>query len=131
VARDEELLDLDGEALVISFLGCLLALCDDLVFPAADGDHLDDMAVRRAFYEALDGAGLQRVRFHDLRHTFGTVAASSGMTPVALQAYMGHASYQTTERYLHHSPAIEDAAKLTAAFGATVSSTAQGGIART
>jgi hypothetical protein len=30
---------------------------------------------------------------------------------------VGQASYRTTERYLHHSPAIEDAAKLTAAFG--------------
>ncbi len=90
---------------------------DDLVFPGPDGDYLDDMAVRRAFVKALKAAGLREVRFHDLRHTFGTVAASSGMAPVALQAYMGHASYRTTERYLHHSPAVEDAAKLTAAFG--------------
>jgi hypothetical protein len=56
------------------------------------------------------------VRFHDLRHTFGTMAAGT-LAPVALQAYMGHAHYSTTERYLHHSPAVEDAAKLTAAFG--------------
>jgi integrase len=90
---------------------------DDLVFPAPDGDYLDDMAVRRAFVKALKAAGLRKVRFHDLWHTFGTVAASSGMAPVALQAYMGHASYRTTERYLHHAPAVKDAAPLTAAFG--------------
>jgi integrase len=95
---------------------------DDLVFPGADGDHLGDMAVRRGFYRDLKAAGLRRVRFHDLRHTFGTVAAHSGMAPVALQAYMGHASYKTTERYLHHSPAIEDAAKLTAALGGELAS---------
>jgi integrase len=89
---------------------------DDLVFPAEAGGHLDDMAVRRAFYKALDDAKLPRVRFHDLRHTFGTMAAGK-LSPVALQAYMGHAHYSTTERYLHHSPATEDAAKLTAAFG--------------
>ena len=89
---------------------------DDLVFPAEGGGHLDDMAVRRAFYAALDDAGLPRVRFHDLRHTFGTMAAGK-LSPVALQAYMGHAHYTTTERYLHHSPAVEDAAKLTEAFG--------------
>jgi integrase len=89
---------------------------DDLVFPGPDGDYLDDMAVRRAFYKALKDAGLRRVRFHDLRHTFGTMAAGT-LSPTALQAYMGHASYRTTERYLHHSPAVEDAAKLTAAFG--------------
>jgi hypothetical protein len=45
------------------------------------------------------------------------VAASSGITPVALHAYIGHASYRTTERYLDHAPTVEDAAKLTAAFG--------------
>ncbi len=90
---------------------------DDLVFPGPDGDYLDDMAVRQAFYRALDAAGLRRVRFHDLRHTFGTVAAAGGMPMTALQGYMGHASYRTTERYLHHAPAIEHAALLTAAFG--------------
>ena len=89
---------------------------DDLVFPAEGGGFLDDMAVRRAFVKALERAGLRQVRFHDLRHTFGTVAART-LSPHALQMAMGHAHYSTTERYLHHSPAVEDAAKLTAAFG--------------
>jgi len=31
-------------------------------------------ALRRRFYRALDSAGLKRIRFHDLRHTFGTIA---------------------------------------------------------
>jgi integrase len=89
---------------------------DDLVFPAEGGGHLDDMAVRRAFYAALTAAKLKRVRFHDLRHTFGTQAAQK-LSPVALQAYMGHAHFSTTERYLHYVPAVEDAAKLTEVFG--------------
>ena len=88
---------------------------DDLVFPAEGGGYLDDMAVRRAFYAALTAAELPRVRFHDLRHTFGTQAARK-LSPVALQAYMGHAHFSTTERYLHYVSADEDAAKLTAAF---------------
>ena len=89
---------------------------DDLVFPSPAGGYLDDMAVRRAFYAALQAAGLRRVRFHDLRHTFGTQAAQT-LSPLALQTYMGHSNYSTTERYLHHIPAVEDAAKLTQVFG--------------
>ena len=89
---------------------------DDLVFPAEGGGHLDDMAVRRAFYAALGAAKLPRVRFHDLRHTFGTQAAQE-LSATALQAYMGHAHFSTAERYLHYAPATEDAAKLTHAFG--------------
>ena len=43
--------------------------------------------------------------------------AARTLSPLALQMAMGHAHYSTTETHLHHSPAIEDAAKLTAAFG--------------
>jgi integrase len=57
-----------------------------------------------------------RAGFHDLRHTFGTQAAQK-LSPVALQSYMGHAHFSTTERYLHYVPAVGDAAKLTEVFG--------------
>jgi integrase len=47
---------------------------DDLVFPNEVGDPIDDGHLRARFYDALDRAGLRRMRFHDLRHTFGTLA---------------------------------------------------------
>lgn len=34
-----------------------------------------------------------------------------------MQSYTGHAHYSTTQRYLHHKPRREDAAKLADAFG--------------
>ncbi len=46
----------------------------DLVFAGAAGGHLDSKDVRSAYKAALDSAGLRRLRFHDLRHTFGTRA---------------------------------------------------------
>jgi integrase len=55
------------------------------------------------------------LRFHDLRHTFGTLAAR-GFDLVNVQAMMGHADLRTTARYLHARPAAEDAAKLTRIF---------------
>jgi integrase len=57
------------------------------------------------------------LRFHDLRHTFGTLAAQ-GFDLVNVQAMMGHADSRTTARYLHARPAAEDAAKLSRIFSA-------------
>ncbi len=34
-----------------------------------------------------------------------------------MQSYMGHQHYSTTQRYLHHKPRREDAARLADAFG--------------
>jgi hypothetical protein len=42
---------------------------DDLVFCTAVGGFLDDMWLRRRYYRAIEGAGLRRIRFDDLRHT--------------------------------------------------------------
>jgi len=49
---------------------------DDLVFPGGGGGYLDGSAMRRRcrrrYKAALAVAGLRPLRFHDLRHTFGT-----------------------------------------------------------
>jgi len=45
---------------------------DDLVFAGETGSYLDGSGLRRRFKTALTVAGLRPLRFHDLRHTFGT-----------------------------------------------------------
>jgi integrase len=61
---------------------------DDLVFVNDLGQPFEESAMRRRFYAALDAAGLPRIRFHDLRHTFGTLAVQAfPLTDV--KAYMG------------------------------------------
>ena len=76
------------------------------------GGVIEDSALRRRFYDALDGAGLERIRFHDLRHTFGTIAVQAfPLTDV--KAYMGHADIQTTMIYVHHVPRHDAADRLT------------------
>jgi integrase len=45
---------------------------DDLVFRGEIGGYLDGSALRPRYVAAVDRAGLRRLRFHDLRHTFGT-----------------------------------------------------------
>jgi len=46
-------------------------------------------------------AGIQNLRIHDLRHTFGTRAADDGAPLNAIQAVMGHKSISTTMKYTH------------------------------
>ena len=92
---------------------------EDLVFPSPSGGYLDDKAVRRAFVKALEAAELPNIRFHDLRHCFATLAVGVWELP-RVQAYCGHAHISTTMRYVHHSPAVEDAAVLSAALASQV-----------
>jgi len=88
---------------------------DDLVFAGVGGDHLDGSALRRRYKHALARAGLRSLRFHDLRHTFGTrMIAKADIRRV--QEWMGHADIQTTMRYLHFAPRDEDAALVAEAF---------------
>ncbi len=88
---------------------------DDLVFVGELGTYLDGSALRRRYDNALARAGLRRLRFHDLRHTFGTrMIAKADIRRV--QEWMGHADIQTTMKYLHYAPREEDAALVDEAF---------------
>src|SRR4051794_7040881 len=91
---------------------------DDLVFsPGYDVPFHHD-TVRKRFYAALDAAGLGRLRtkddpivFHDLRHTFGTLAVQA--FPLSdVKAMKGHADISTTMIYVHHVPRTDAAARL-------------------
>jgi len=87
----------------------------DLVFVGEAGGYLDGSALRRRYKAALHVASLRPLRFHDLRHTFGTrMIASADIRRV--QEWMGHADIQTTMRYLHYAPRSEDAALVAKAF---------------
>ena len=62
------------------------------------------------FPEALRRAGLRRIRFHDLRHTYTSLLIAHGAHPKYIQAQLGHASIQTTlDRYGHLMPELHQA----------------------
>lgn len=95
---------------------------DDQVFAGVDGQFIDGGALARRYKRARDAvrasdAAVPALRWHDLRHTFGSLCAAAGVNVVAIQSYMGHSSVRTTQRYLHFAPSAGDAARLTAAFG--------------
>jgi len=89
---------------------------NDLVFPGPEGAYLEDSALRRRFYNAMAAAELEHLRFHDLRHTFGTLAVQ--VFPLSdVKAYMGHADIATTMIYVHHVPRHDAADRLSAQLG--------------
>ncbi|WP_375337035.1 tyrosine-type recombinase/integrase [Conexibacter sp. W3-3-2] len=53
-----------------------------------------------------------------MRHSFGTRMAAAGVDVRKIQAWLGHESLKTTERYMHYAPAHDDAARIGAAFAA-------------
>lgn len=88
---------------------------DDYVFGGPAGDRLDPSAVRRRYIRTRDAAGLPALRFHDLRHTAGTLLTRV-LDPVTVRDVLGHADLKTTERYLHAVRASRLADAVTRAF---------------
>jgi integrase len=68
-------------------------------------------------------AGRRRLRFHDLRHTFGTHAIRIA-DPREVMEWMGHADLKTTQIYLQYKPKADAARRLSEAFGAAPTETA-------
>ncbi len=74
------------------------------VFTAPEGEPIDrDNFRRRVWLPATDAAGLKGLRFHDLRHTAGTLAARTGATTKELMNRLGHASANAALIYQHAS----------------------------
>jgi integrase len=93
------------------------------VFPGDFGGHLDGSALRRRFVAAQERAGLRPIRFHDLRHTFGTLAVRGAESIVELQTWLGHAEVRTTMRYTHYREQQDAAERLAAAVAPSSSET--------
>jgi integrase len=89
---------------------------EDLLFVGLEGGDLDASALLQRYRAALRSAGLRPLRFHDLRHTFGTrVIAEAEVRRV--QEWIGHADVQTTMRYPHYAPWHDDAVLVARATG--------------
>lgn len=64
--------------------------------------------VSRYFLPALEKAGLRKIRFHDLRHTFGSLLIQDGASLTYVKEQMGHSSIQiTVDTYGHLIPGAD------------------------
>jgi integrase len=97
---------------------------DELVFGNPHiGTPLDGAALLRAFRRYLTRAGVRKVRFHDLRHTFGTRMAAAGVPMRTLQEWMGHRDLRTTLIYADYAPGAHEVDLVNDAFAVAESDT--------
>ncbi len=88
----------------------------DPVVAARDGGLVHPDSFSNTFDRLVATAGVSRIRLHDLRHTYATLALMAGMHPVVLAERLGHSTVATTmDLYAHVTPAISrDAANIVA-----------------
>ena len=87
-----------------------LTATSGLVFPSPEGTPMRRSNFRRrAWSMATRRAGLEGLRFHDLRHTAVALAIAQGAHAKAIQERMGHSSVTVTlDRYGHLLPALDE-----------------------
>ncbi len=94
----------------------------DLVFARPDGTSINPDNFSQAFDRRISRYGLPRIRLHDLRHTWATLALQAGIDVKIVSERLGHASAKITwDVYQHVTPAMQtDAAETVARliFGA-------------
>lgn len=82
-----------------------------LVFTTAHGTPLDGPRLTRQLHKVLAYAGLPDRRWHDLRHSCGSILAAHGVPLLEIQRILGHAQITTTGVYLH---SLSDAQRVAA-----------------
>lgn len=82
-----------------------LRLADNqLLFPGSNRTD-KPIEIRSAWLYALNKAGIENFRFHDLRHTAASYLAMNGATLAEIAAVLGHKTFQMVKRYAHLSDA--------------------------
>lgn len=80
----------------------------DLVFCDEIGRELHPDRFTRAFGAAVKRAGVKRIRLHDLRHTWATLALQAGIHPKVVSERLGHATTSVTlDIYSHVQPEMD------------------------
>lgn len=75
---------------------------DDLVFASHEGEPLNPPSLSRDFARIVKRAGIEDVRFHDLRHTFASLGLKQGIHPKVISEALGHSSVAfTMDTYSH------------------------------
>lgn len=82
----------------------------NLVLPNGDGGYQDaNNMIKRRFKPALSRAGIDSLRFHDLRHTYASLLLANGAPMKYVQHQLGHSSIKMTmDLYTHLLPEVNE-----------------------
>ncbi len=79
-----------------------------LIFKTSTSKPISPRNLLRHFHESLEKAGLPRVKFHSLRHSYASLQLSSGTHPKIVQEALGHSSIELTlDTYSHLIPSLQ------------------------
>jgi len=80
----------------------------NLVFPSSTGGFMDaDNMIKRRFNPVLRKAGIDTIRWHDLRHTYCSILIEQNLPVKYIQRQLGHSSIQVSmDRYGHLMPEV-------------------------
>ncbi|SPE29813.1 Putative Phage integrase (fragment) [Acidobacteriia bacterium SbA2] len=91
------LLQLRDDRLVKAFTEGKSDISDVLVFPSEAGTPIEmNNFSERVFKPLVSHAGLRQIRFHDLRHSYGSLLIQVGASLAYIRDQMGHSSIQVT-----------------------------------
>ena len=80
----------------------------EYVFPSTSGGPISPDSVRHMLHRVLKRAELPSIRFHDLRHTFATLALQNGVDIKTVSGMLGHFSAGfTLDTYAHVTTAAQ------------------------
>jgi integrase len=77
------------------------------VFTNRTGGPLQARRVIEDFHKALKNAGLQRIRFHDLRHSCATLLLVQEVPDRVVMQILGHSDISMTQEYIHVIPELQ------------------------
>ena len=87
---------------------------DHYVFPSPNGGPISPDSVNNMLKRVLARAGIPKVRFHDLRHTFATIALQNGVDIKTVSGMLGHFSAGfTLDTYAHVTTSAQKEAAAT------------------
>ena len=99
--RDRRVLPLSGPALAImQERSRVRHITTDRVFPNLRRPEAE-YNIRRCWPEALEAAGIEDFRFHDLRHSAASYLAMNGATLAEISEILGHRTLAMVKRYAH------------------------------
>jgi integrase len=89
-------------SIVVSLLKSLQANKQEFIFTKEDGSLYHPYSVRKGIARLLEKAGLDKVKVHELRHSYATMLLKLGENLKVVQEVLGHSSIQTTANTYSH-----------------------------